>query len=112
MFILAYLFLGGFVWLVGLVLFQAARAKMGNYSALAFLFAIAGLILFALFSWWAGILPLRFGGDAVVAYSLSIPDDYLRRGATGIAILVVGVLGVVSPLLAARLVGQSKKPVG
>lgn len=108
MFILMYLFLGGIVWLVGLFLFQAARVKMGIYSFLALLFALAGLILFTLFSWWAGILPLRFGGDSVIAYSLSIPDDYLRRGTIGIAILVVGVLGFASPLLAARFVGQGK----
>jgi hypothetical protein len=81
------------------------------YSALSLLFALAGLFLFTLLSRWMGIFPMRFGEGSLVTYSVSFPDDYVARGALGIAVLSVGILGGISPVLAAWLVSRLSRPM-
>ncbi len=102
MFIGVYLCLSGIVWVLGLFIFLQARIRIGTYSALAALLAASGLILFTLISTEMGLV--RFG----VPYSLSIPDDYYARGVLGLAALLVGIAGVLSPLLAAGWVNRRK----
>ncbi len=110
-FFLSFLLLGAIMWLLGLAFAASARRRVRLYSALALLFVVAGLILFTTVSWWAGIVPLRFGDGALIAYSVSMPHRYVARGTLGVAILFVGLLGIVSPAFAAWLVGrQSAKP--
>jgi drug/metabolite transporter (DMT)-like permease len=96
----AYLFLAGIVWLAGLVPRPHARRRLVAYASLSLLLALAGLILFYLLSAWAGLMRTGVTG------SLSIPQDYLARGAVGVLILLVGLAGLLSPLLAAWLLGQ------
>ncbi len=110
MFFLAFLLLGGIVWIFGMALVAAARRRAGVYSALSLLFVIAGLIVFTLFSWWAGIIPLKFGDGGLITYSVSFPHWYLARGALGIAIMLVGLVGIVSPVIAAWLVSRKRSP--
>lgn len=111
MFFVMFLFFGGIVWLLGLVFATPARQRVGIYSALSLLFVLTGLILFTLFSWWAGIIPLTFGDGGLITYSVSFPEWYMARGVLGIAIILVGLLGVVSPTLAVWLISrQSAKP--
>ncbi len=100
MFFLMYIVLSGMVWFLGLVL---ARGQIILYSALSLLFALVGLVLFTFFSSLAGIMPLSLGDGALISYSISFPDAYVSRGAIGIAILCVGILGMLSPALAAWL---------
>lgn len=103
MFILAFLSLSGLVWLLGLLWFGPARLRLGIYSMLSLLFVLAGLILFTLLSWWVGLV--RFG----VPESLSIPEDYIAQGIVGLVLLLIGIVGMVSPAVAAWLV--SRQPV-
>ncbi len=111
MFFLSFLCLGGIVWALGLVFVMRARLRVGIYTALSLLFALMGLTLFTFFSWVAGIMPLRFGDAALLAYSVDFPVGYLARGEIGVAILVLGVLGILSPVLAAWVIGrQLAKP--
>jgi drug/metabolite transporter (DMT)-like permease len=102
----AYLFLAGIVWLVGLALRPRVRRRLAAYAGLSLLLALAGLILFYLLSAWAGFMRTGVTG------SLSIPQDYLARGAAGVAILLVGLAGLLSPLLAAWLLGRSMRTEG
>lgn len=110
MFFLLFLFLGGIVWILGLAFMVPARLRWGAYTPLSLLFLLAGMVLFALFSWWAGIMTLRFGDDALITYSIDFPAWYLARGAVGLAIIFVGLLAVISPILAAWLVTNPQKP--
>ncbi len=102
MFIGVYLCLSGMTWILGLFLFLAARVRIGAYSALALAFAASGLVLFTLLSMWLGLV--RFG----IPYNLNIPDDYYLHGVFGIATLIVGLAGVLSPLYAAWYVKRKK----
>ncbi len=102
MFILAFLVLGGMVWLLGLAFVTPVRHRAGLYTALSLLFVLVATALFAVLTTWTGIADLTPG----TAHSLSVPDDYVARGGIGIAILLEGVLGVVSPALAAWLVSR------
>lgn len=103
MFFLLYLVLGGMVWFLGLVL---GRRQMVSYSVLSLLLVLVGLVLFTLLSAWAGIVPLSLGDGALVSYSVSFPDGYLGRGATGIAILCIGILGMLSPAALAWMMSR------
>jgi hypothetical protein len=96
----AYLFVAGIVWLVGLVLWPRLRRRLASYGGLSLLSVLAGLILFYLVSSWAGLI--RIG----VAGSSNIPQDYVVRGVVGILILLIGLAGLLSPILAAVLLGR------
>ena len=106
MFFLAFLVFGGIVWALGLAFVRAARHQVGTYSVLALLFVLTGMILFTFLSWWAGIIPMEFGNGALVKYSVSFQESYLGRGALGIAIIFLGLGGIVSPALAAILISR------
>jgi hypothetical protein len=99
----AYLFLTGVVWLAGLALWPAVRRRLAAYAGLSLLLALAGLIIFYLLSAWAGFM--RSG----VTGSLSIPLDYLAKGVVGVLILLVGLAGLLSPLLVAWLLGRFRR---
>ncbi len=102
MFIGVYLCLSGIIWVLGLFIFLQARLRIGAYSALAVALAATGLILFILLSMGMGLV--RFG----TPYNLSIPDDYVARGVLGIGALIVGIVGILSPLYAAIWVSRRK----
>ncbi len=102
MFIGVYLCLSGMVWLLGLFIFLQARLRMGLYSALAIALTATGLILFTLFSMALGLV--RFGTPE----NLSIPQDYIARGAVGVGVLLVGIVGILSPVYAAWWVNRKK----
>jgi hypothetical protein len=104
MFFLMYLSLSGMVWFLGLVV---ARRQVVTYSARSALFSLSGLVLFILFSSWAGIMPVSLGEGVLISYSVSFPYAYLNRGLVGIAVLCVGVMGILSPALAAWLCGRA-----
>ncbi|MCL4396081.1 MAG: hypothetical protein M1482_14985 [Chloroflexi bacterium] len=104
MFILAFLVLAGIAWLVGMVAVAGVRSRLAAYSALALALAVGGLVIFTVLSMWLGLVRLG------VPYDLNIPDDYIARGLAGVAILVVGLAGVVSPLVAAWLVSRRARP--
>ncbi len=103
MFFLMYLVLAGMVWFLGLVL---ARKEIILYSGLSLLLVLIGLVLFTVLSSWAGIVPVSLGDGALVSYSVSFPDGYLSRGAMGIGILCVGIMGMLSPALVAWLMSR------
>jgi hypothetical protein len=98
--ILAFLCLGGLAWLVGLALLipSSLRRRLLTYSLLSNAFVLIGLLLFELASWWAGVA--RFGE----ARALSIPQDYLSRGARGVVLLIVAFAGIASPAIVAWIV--------
>ena len=102
----AYLFLAGIVWLLGLALLPSIRCRLAAYFGLSLLLALAGLILFYLLSTWAGLVRTGVTG------SLSIPQDSLARGAVGGLILLVGLAGLLSPLLAEWLLGRPTRGDG
>jgi len=54
-----------------------------------------------LLSVWAGLMRIGVTG------SLSIPQDYIARDAAGILIILVGLASLLSPVLAAWLLGCS-----
>ncbi len=111
MFFLMFLGLSVLVWVFGFAFVAPARRRAGLYSVLSWLFAAAGLLLFTLLAWWTNIFPMRFGEGSLVTYSVSFPHDFLARGLLGILVLAIGILGGISPALAAWLVGrQSTKP--
>jgi hypothetical protein len=96
----ACLFVAGIIWLIGLALRPRVRRRLAAYTGLSLLLALAGLILFYLLSAWVGLMRTGVTG------SLSIPQDYLARGAVGILILLVGLAGLLSPVLAAWLLSR------
>jgi hypothetical protein len=106
MFFLMYLVFSGIVWALGLTFVMRTRCRADIYNALALLFVLTGLILFTFLSWWAGIMPMEFGNGAVVRYSVSFPGGYLTRGALGLAIILLGLDGIFSPILAALFVSR------
>ncbi len=106
MFFLMFLGLSTVVWALGLAFAAPTRRQVGKYSALSLLLALVGLVLFIFGSWWTSIFPMRFGEGSLVTYSVSFPHDYIARGALGIAVFSVGILGGVSPALAAWLVSR------
>ncbi len=113
MFFLTFLILGAVVWIAALVLDLSVRRKWSSYSALSLLFVIVGLVLFTLLSSWAGIVPLKIGEGALISYSVSFPHGYLSQGTLGIAILLVGLAGILSPVFAAWLTNHpsAQRPV-
>ncbi len=100
MFILAYLWLAALVWILALAVVRPARLRFGRYSAFSVLLALTGLILFIVFS--SGMGLIRFG----VPYTSSIPEDYVLRGALGVAVLLIGMVGAISPAIAAWVVSR------
>lgn len=98
----AYLFAAGLVWLVVLFVSPRVRWRLALYTAVSLIFALAGLALFYLLSQSAGLM------QPGVAHSLNIPFDYLERGLAGVLILLIGLVGALSPVIAGWLVGQQK----
>jgi hypothetical protein len=107
MFFLMSLGLSVIVWALGFAVFAPARRRIGMYTAASLFLALAGLILFTLLSWSTSIFPMRFGEGSLVTYSVSFPHDYVSWGALGLAVLAVGILGGISPVLAAWLISRS-----
>lgn len=106
MFFLMFLGLSAVVWALGAALVPPARRQIGLYTTASLLLALAGLVLFTLLSWWTSIFPMRFAEGSLVTYSVSFPHDFLARGLLGIAVLAVGVLAGISPVIAAWLVSR------
>ncbi len=65
-----------------------------------------GLILFGSFSIRAGMMRLG------VPQTVSFPQDYLARGIVGWGILLIGLVGVLSPVWAALISGRRDVDVG
>jgi hypothetical protein len=103
MFFLVFFLLGVIVWTVGLPFVLRSQKSTGTYSALSLLFVLTGMIVFTFLSWGAGIIPLSFGDGALVTYSVSFPHGYLAQGVLGFVIVLVGLAGVLSPVLAVWL---------
>ncbi len=97
--IIYYVGLWGAVVLGGLLLKQM-RARLAAYAGLCLLFAAAIAALYFAFSQWAGIVRSGPNADA------SIPQDYLRHGAGGLAAFAVVVAGVLSPIAAVWITGR------
>lgn len=106
MFFLLFVLGSSVVWGIGLLLFRLTAKRVALYCGLAVLFVVVGLVVFSVLSNWAGILSLAIGDGALVSYSVSFPLSYVNRGALGVGILGVGVLVVLSPLLAAWLINR------
>jgi hypothetical protein len=104
--ILVYLWLSGTIWIFGLAFVVIrARRRLGAYTALSLLLSLVGLTLYLLLSMWMGLFAIG------TPYSVSIPHDYIARGAVGIATLLIGITGIVSPAFAAWVVsGRSSHP--
>ncbi len=109
MFYLLFILLSVIVWTIGLPFVLRSRKSISTYSALSFLFVLTGMILFTFLSWWAGIIPLSFGDGALITYSVSFPDGYLAQDVVGLVIVLVGLVGVLSPALAVWLTGRQSK---
>ncbi len=85
-----------FLILVGLIVFvKPTMSQIARYFWGTVFLSSLGLTLFIIFSSWAGIFS--FG----VASSYRIPQDYIENGAVGWVILVLGILGILSPALSA-----------
>jgi hypothetical protein len=98
MFILGFLLSSVIVWSLLMAFVTPLRQHSRPFTLLSLLFVLAGLALFTLFSWTLGLVRLG------VPSGVSIPGDYLALGASGILVLLVGIAGVLSPVLAAWLV--------
>ena len=103
MFFVFTIFVGVVAWILGLVFVIPARKHVGMYSALSILFFAAALILFTFLSSWFGILPLRLLDNGLIQYGISFPNWYLEHGALGIALIILWLCTMVSPLIAAWL---------
>lgn len=106
MFLLAYLFSAGLIWLLVLALSPSTRTRLGLFTTLSLAIALILAILFYLFSWLAGLV--QFG----VPQAWSYPQDYLVSGVTGLLIMLIPVTGVLSPLPAAWLLRRRSLPLG
>ena len=96
----AYLCFSGIVWILGLAFVAQARKRIRVYTALSLFLTLSALILFYLFSTWTGLIR------ANVVTSLDIPRDYVARGAVGLTILLVAILGLFSPAIAVCIVSR------
>ena len=96
----AYLCFSGIVWILGLAFVTRARKRIGIYAVLSLLFALGALILFYVFSAWAGLVHTER------LTSSNIPGDYVAQGAIGIVIMLVGIIGLFSPTIAAWIVSR------
>ena len=94
-----YLFGSAFLAILGLVFVRSLRRRMVLYLALSALFPPVALFLFFVFSLAAGIY-----GTAVVRPSPVTWHTYLDHGATGAALLLLYLLGVFWPVVAAVIV--------
>ncbi len=106
MFFLMLLLFGAVIWAVGLLLLKRAQKGIFLYSALSILFVIVGLVVFSLLSAWTGIIPLEIGDGSLVRYSVSFPYGYLAKGGLGLSVLCIGLLAIISPLLAAWITNR------
>lgn len=106
MFFLLLVLGSGVIWGIGLLLFRTTTKRVALYCGLSVLFVVVGLVAFSILSAWAGILSLAIGDGALVRYSVMFPASYLNSGAPGVGILLVGVLVVLSPMLAAWLINR------
>jgi hypothetical protein len=107
MFIGAYLCTGGFVYLAVLfwLVLRGAneetvgrfRSRLFTFSVLSFALVGLGLLLFLGGSLLTGVL--RIGEPQ----EYRLPQDYLQLGLSGVLILVIAALGLLSPLLAAHM---------
>jgi hypothetical protein len=85
-----------FLILVGLIIFVKPKlSQITRYFWGTVFLSGVGLALFILLSSWAGLFS--FG----VASSYRIPQEYIENGAIGWAILLLGILGILSPALSA-----------
>ncbi len=93
--ILAFVCLTGAMWLLGLAMVMGLRLDFRRYTGYSLVFAAVGL---GIFEWGSvGLGLVQFGE----AYSVSIPEDYIERGVSGLLLIFEGVLAVFSPFLAA-----------
>jgi hypothetical protein len=95
---LAYFCVSGIVWFVVLASVARARQRFGPYTRLSLLFVLSGLAFYILASMWMG--ALAFG----VGQARSVPQDYLERGWLGVAVLLILLVGLLSPAIAAWIV--------
>jgi hypothetical protein len=103
MFIGTFLCAAGFVYLLTLFLglmamrgetaVGTARQLTSRFTLRSFLLIIVGLIAFIGLSAWRSIV--QFG----VAHSFSIPQDYINAGLSGWLILLIGIIGIMSPII-------------
>jgi hypothetical protein len=93
----AYLCFSGIVWILGLAFVARARKRMGIYAALSSL--CAWRIDFVL-----SILGMGRSSPYWEIQSSNIPEDCVARGAIGLVILLVAIVGLFSPAIAAWVV--------
>jgi hypothetical protein len=108
MFIGAYLCTGGIVYLLVLLVLvlQARNAESAGrlrrrlliFSLVSFALLGLGLLLFLGGSLWTGMLVI---GEP---QEYRLPEDYLELGLSGVLILIIAALGLLSPLIAAYYV--------
>ena len=85
-----------FLILVGLIIFvKPTMSQIARYFGGTVFLSSLGLTLFIILSSWTGIFS--FG----VTSSYRIPQDYIGNGAVGWVILILGILGILSPALSA-----------
>jgi hypothetical protein len=71
------------------------RRRILAFSLLSFALVGLGLLLFLGGSLWTGVLVLGEPRE------YRLPEDYLELGLSGVLILTIAVLGLLSPLVAA-----------
>ncbi|MDX1414060.1 MAG: hypothetical protein R3293_07705 [Candidatus Promineifilaceae bacterium] len=112
MFIGVYLFLTAVIFFIILLSrfgkFETDRARhwLLLFAGYSLLLALLDLAAFIFFSAWSGILTI--GSSS----SYSIPQDYLSFGLLGWFIFITGMVGILSPLLAAWLANKQYSKFG
>jgi hypothetical protein len=94
-----YVFASGIIFLLSRALLVPSRFR-SVYSFLVLPLVGLGLLVYVTSSVLVGVRIYRFGQAA----TYSVPEDYLALGTAGWAVMIVAVLGILSPLLAAMLV--------
>ncbi len=100
----AYLFTSGLVWLLGLIFVRRLRQRLAAYSALGCILPTIALALYLLFPIWAGI----YGTATVQPDPVSWRTYIERGGAIGVALLLLYVIGILWPIVAARIINRYK----
>lgn len=104
MFLLAYLLVLAIVWLLVLAISSPTRSRLARYTTMAVVYSLVLVGLFYSLSWASGLI--QFG----IAQDWSYPQDFLSRGAAGVLIMLLPIIGVLSPLLAAWMVRSQPRP--
>ena len=79
------------------------RQRLLRYAAIALPSAIIGLAAFLGLSWVTGLLRLGEAGN------FNLPGDYIEFGILGWGILLIGMVGLLSPAWALLLISNNKR---